>query len=169
MMTVWVDNLNQMPEPPAQIMVDWLTQPKRLVRALERAYPDITLTVVKQQHEVISPEEARLLHTSDREALVREIILSYENQPLVTAKVVIPDKTYVKYQYAFDQLGSQPIGDTLLYTRDDVVRSAFEFAWTGQASDQPSWARRCVFEIAGYPLLIVETFIPPLRSYVPGD
>ncbi len=155
---------------------DWLVKPFRLTQALQRHNESIHVHLLKQETMTLPSNEAELLHADA--GLVRQIYLTDDKQPLTYGRTVIPQRTLDRYAEHFAQLGTKPIGDTLLYDNPDVTRSAFEFGYVDIGSDlftcatleNPMtvtrlWGRRSIFSIAGFPLLITELFFPALPSY----
>jgi chorismate--pyruvate lyase len=57
---------------------------------------------------------------------IRETYLGDMGNPLVYARVTMPEYTYAANKVNLDTLGTRPIGETLLYNNTLVTRSEFE-------------------------------------------
>ncbi len=97
---------------------------------------------------------------------------------MVYARVTIPWRTFEVNKTAFETLGTQPIGETMLYNNPSVIRSGFEIKCLKQddrllydavkhqaVTVNELWARRSVFYLQKNPLLITEVFFPFIPSY----
>ena len=110
---------------------------------------------------------------SDR-GIVREVVLMGGPDDWVFAQTVIPLAT-ANAQPWITAIGGQPLGDALFH-REDVVRSALEFASIEapqplfertralglNAAGQSLFARRSCFFANDAPLLVTEVFLPAL-------
>lgn len=105
-------------------------------------------------------DEQKLLAINEKNTLIRKVHIMGDKKPLVHGRVVVPNLTYRKFQVEFDQLGNKLLGETLLYDRPEVTRSPFQYA---KVSDN-LWARRSLFIIEGYNLLVTEVFLPNLME-----
>lgn len=161
----------------------WLSNAGRLVQAFKAKVGEVTMEKVQETYAKPFTDEQIVLNLPDKEAHIRQVIIGAQSgQLLCYARVIIPDKTYEAYAQLFSGLGTQFIGDTLLYNNKDVVREAFEFACFDSTSsyakaffelspdskmENPLWAaRRSVFLWQDCPLLITE-FLLPYLSQVP--
>lgn len=104
-------------------------------------------------------------------ALVRTVLLSCCDHPVMLGRTIVPAATLRGSGAALLQLGDKPLGQ-YLFAQPDLQRSAFEFAkfsldmaqayWQGcdasvLAAEQ--WARRSIFYLSGKPLLLSELFL----------
>lgn len=110
-------------------------------------------------------------------AWVRQIEHVVEGEAVIYARTVVPLPTFEAFKADFLSLGTQPIGERLLYDRETVSRDAFQYRiilaneWpyqrafnTGDAPPSLN-ARRSMFYMQGYPLLITEVFMSTLKRY----
>ena len=119
---------------------------------------------------------------SMHEGWCREIVLKVKSNPLTYGQISMPIETYLAHQDDLDRLGTNPIGQTLLYNKSNVTRGPFSFAtlsashplfMTLQAlcpeKDIPHfWARRSLFLWDALPLMVLEVFFPTLPDYPIG-
>ncbi len=113
---------------------------------------------------------------------VRQVLLQNEdNIALTYGRVIIPPKTYEVHFSQFEKLGTNLIGETLLYNNPDVTREPFEYAYVNhshllaqkvftalaQDSNKDLWGRRSVFLIKSSPILVTELFLPSLPLFLP--
>ncbi|MCS5708673.1 chorismate lyase [Candidatus Berkiella cookevillensis] len=172
------DALRLAPLPPQRLM-DWLTGPQILSAELSKVYTKLSLERLSEGAEVIlATEQAALLKLTpvQERYYVRSVFLIGNDTPVIFARTVIPEKTYQQYAENFASLGNQFIGLRLLHNKENVVRSAFEYAAVkaqnplyqeavrfGAENQAPIlWARRSVFWMGGLPLLITELFLSAL-------
>jgi len=102
-------------------------------------------------------------------ALVRQVLLCCNNQPLVYAKTIIPATTIQGAQRIYANMGNRPLG-AMLFADRTMRREAVEVAMLPAAHDanqytnigEPIWGRRSVFRVSGKPLLVSEYFLPEL-------
>ncbi len=145
---------------------------QRLSHYFDQHWPNVRLQLISEQFETAFPEETACFETVHTEFWVRKIFLCSDETPLSFARVVVPKATYLRFQNAFEQLKTKPIGETLLHHNPDVTRHPFEYRFlekndllskdmqhTYAHLEVPGWARRSLFTWAGFPLLITEVFL----------
>ncbi len=107
-------------------------------------------------------------------ALLREVYLLCDEQPVVFAQTLVPRATLDVHPW-LAELGGQPLGHAL-FARDDVSRQPFEFARldvthslvtralcaldTAPETCGRLWGRRSLFLVAGLPVSVNEVFFP---------
>lgn len=151
----------------------WLTINGSLTAALKSRCP--TLHVWRLRQELGRPgedERTQLALDSRRLALIREVVLYCQDQPLVFAHSVIPRVGLAGPWRSLSRLGSRPLGEALfadprivrhplkfrcLDARHPLYRSAVR---TLTVRPPRLWARRSVFVRGGYPILVTEVFLP---------
>lgn len=105
-----------------------------------------------------------------RLALIREVLLSDGNTPLVLARTIIPPRVLHGEHCALAKLGNRPLGEVLFALRG-LRRTHLEYAhlapaeWlSGVAVDYqlagPVWGRRSLYEVDRVSLLVCEFFLP---------
>jgi chorismate-pyruvate lyase len=168
---------------------EWISKPFVLSEALRRVCGNFAVKISDQSVKPLYSEEISALKCYGSESgYVRETYLGDTTNPLVYARVSMPESTYAAYKIQLDNLGSRPIGETLLYKDPSLTRSEFEVKRLTQndellfdalvhhefhravieknARAHELWARRSVFRLGGNPLLITEVFMPDIPGYV---
>jgi chorismate--pyruvate lyase len=151
----------------------WLTDHGSLTQALRSRCPG--LRVVRLRQEMARPnfDERRPLGLSPgRVALIREVLLSCGDQPLIFAHSVIPETGLDGPWRGLSSLGNRPLG-AALFSDPRVVRHPLQFrrvdarhalyrAAARHLADHPPdlWARRSLFSRQGRPILVTEVFLP---------
>ena len=117
--------------------------------------------------------ESRLLGTRRAEtAMIREVELFCDTQPLVFARTLIPATSMRGGAKRLAQLGNKPLGavlfadPTTLRTRVQIARIGPRYPLYAAATDhlehKPTelWGRRTLFLYAGKQILVNEIFLP---------
>ena len=140
---------------------------------------------VKSLH---ADEVAALKCYDTTQGFVRETYLGDTGNPVVYARVTMPQSTYQFKKFELDNLGNKPIGETLLYQDPTLTRSEFEVKRVTcndellfdilvhdnfykaeivkSARVNELWARRSFFTISGNPILITEVFLSNIPDYL---
>ena len=105
-------------------------------------------------------------------ALVRQVVLCCNEQPLVYARTVIPVTTIQGAQRRYANMGNRPLGAMLFADRtmqreavEVAILPATDVANQYTSSNEPIWGRRSVFRVSGKPLLVSEYFLPELLAH----
>jgi chorismate--pyruvate lyase len=164
--------------PPA--IRHWLFDRASLTRRLRAAcHGRFRVQLLSQRRQGPLLGEARRLGLAPHaSALVREVRLLCDEGPWVFARTVIPLQTLRGRTRRLAHLGTRPLGamlfadasmerDEVEIARLDPGSALFEHAARGVAIDEPIWARRSVFRVAGKPLLVSEIFLPSLLGSRP--
>lgn len=149
----------------------WLFDVSSLTaRIIELCGDGFSVHVISQHWQKLDSEEASAMALKNvRSALVRQVLLCCDKQPLVYARTVIPSTTIQGAQRRYANMGNRPLGAMLFADRTmrrEVVQvgrlcqkhEANQYADT----DEPVWGRRSVFRVAGKPILVSEYFLPEL-------
>jgi chorismate-pyruvate lyase len=178
-------NLSDVPDCLRQ----WLFEPYVLSQSLRRVCENFGVEVSDQCIKHLYVDEVAALKCYDTTlGFVRETYLGDRGNPIVYARVTMPQTTYESKKFELDSLGDRPIGETILYGDPTLTRSEFEVKRiTGndellfdllvhdsffkaeverKAQVNELWARRSFFTISGNPLLITEVFLPNIPAYV---
>jgi chorismate--pyruvate lyase len=100
-------------------------------------------------------------------ALVREVVLRCWDQPWVYARSVVPLATLNGPLRHLRQLQGESLG-SMIFRHPNLQRGQFELAHLPAHSEyldasvrqqEPAWARRSLFTIAGKPLAVSEVFL----------
>lgn len=179
---LWVKELGEIIKPTHPTF-PWLEKPYILTQALKRVCQACEVNLIEQSFAatVYSDEQALLSLEPNEATWVRQVFLQGDQVPWVYARVVIPATTYAHYQQDFANLGTKPLGETLLYQQKNVKRGLFEYAYLPNqyplfkkifsylpsvTPAQALWGRRSLFWLNHDPLLVTEFFLPDLPPYV---
>ncbi len=131
---------------------------------------NFSVRVISQGWQKLDPEEASAMSLKNvHSALVRQVLLCCNNQPLVYARTVIPASTIQGAQRRYANMGNRPLG-AMLFADRTMRRETLEVGMLPVAHNAnkytdiggPVWGRRSVFRVAGKPLLVSEYFLPEL-------
>jgi chorismate--pyruvate lyase len=154
-------------QPQQSSLNDWLLNTGSLTERLQANSTHFSVQVIGQQKLVPDASEARLLpDLHQREWQIREVVLFGDEQPWVYARSVLPDYLC---STTWAGLGSQPLGQRI-FNDEQFVRSGFEIAQLNAnplnpPQQQALWARRSIFTIEEYHLLVAEVFLPDCPAY----
>lgn len=151
-------------QAPATVR-DWLADTGSLTRRLQRLG---TFRVVPQRQLIDAPraEEAALLGLPGRQhALIREVLLYVDEQPVVFARSVLPLASLGGANRVLGHMAKRSLGAELFR----APRARRAQVWATQAAvpvgaEGPCWGRQSLFIKRGQPLLVAEFFLPALWS-----
>jgi len=135
---------------------------------------EFSVRVISQHYQKIDSSEAEVMKLEKaHSALVRQVVLCCNDQPLVYARTVIPVTTIQGAQRRYANMGNRPLG-AMLFADRTMRREEVEVAMlpaTHSAnrytkSNDGVWGRRSVFRVANKPLLVSEYFLPELLEIV---
>lgn len=174
----WVQALSDLTHRPSANMAAWLTKPTILSQALKRHCQQLSVEVLSQQFCAVDNTESALRGEQADDPFVRRVFLLGDGVPWTYGRVVIAPQTYQQHFTQFTALGSQLLGETLLYGNPQTTRSDFEYAAiTPEQSLYREvnnhlaltvpvlWGRRSTFYLQQAPLLVTELFLPYLPDY----
>lgn len=184
---VWRVRSHMFAQQVPAALTDWLFDPGSLTRRLQAVCNNVPdsgsssgfwVEVLEQSWQRPMLNEAvRLGISAERMALVREVFLYCNAQPVVFARTVIPAQTLTGPQRHLACLGSRPLG-AILFADPNMHRDEVEVACirsgqrifaraTAQLQQNPDaiWGRRSVFYLDNKPLLVNEVFLPSIQSY----
>jgi len=160
--------------PVNPVLSHWLFDDSSLtshIKALCGA--GFSVRVISQQWQTIAAEDAcamALKHAHS--ALVRQVVLCCDEQPLVYAITIIPSTTVQGRLRRYANIGNRPLGEMLFSDRTmrreevQVARlPGWHAAYQFTESDEEMWGRRSVFRVSEKPLLVAEYFLPELFNY----
>lgn len=177
----WVHSAEELEKEPPTNILDWLTKPFILSRALRKVCQTLSVQILNQDFNSAHNDEMDLigLDPSSPNPLVRQVFLKGDDVPFTYGRVVVPKSTYDLFLEKFSNLGTNLFGETLLYGDPTMKRQPFEWTYLNNtytlfqeienklqhSSFHEAWARRSVFNIQGVPLLVTEVFLPSIPSY----
>jgi chorismate--pyruvate lyase len=151
----------------------WLFDKSSLTaRLLGLCGSHFSVRVISQHYEKIDFSEAStMVLQKAHSALVRQVLLCCDEQPLVYARTVIPVTTIQGAQRRYANMGNRPLG-AMLFADRTMQREAVEVSMLPASheanqytnSNGPIWGRRSVFRVSGKPLLVSEYFLPELLT-----
>lgn len=156
--------------------------PSNLTEAIKKTNTIFSLNLLDQTFGEPYYDELSAFNDDSIDAnysLIRKVFLEGDKQPMVFARVIIPEKTYLNYHTEFSSLGGSAIGNTILYADKHTIRQDFEYKLVANndpmfhelkelhqvADDDGYWARRSVFMLPKGPLLITELFLNTIIDY----
>ncbi len=156
---------------------DWLSDRGSLTRRLRMRHADFRVSPVARGFAPPFPDESRLLNLRPKMlAYVRDVLLIGDGRIRVFAHSVLPRASLRGGWFGITQLGTKPLGEALfsdprihrldltmrrLDARHPLYHAARRHTgFTGHYL----WARRSVFCLNGYPLLVNEVFLPAIDT-----
>ena len=153
----------------------WLIDNGSLTARLQLRYSHFAVKPVAVKYAKPIADESALLHLpAHKTALIREVLLMGNNQPVVFAHSVLPRTSLRGAWNGLGRLGSQPLGATLFanpkvkrtpltYKKLSPHHKLFQRA-TAHLSIKPTylWARRSIFSLNCARILVTEIFLPKL-------
>lgn len=154
---------------------NWLLDDGSLTRRLiELDRGKFTVRRLIQSWQPPLPSERSLLGLPQRQlALVREVVLHLDQEPVVFARSVFPVASLAGELRHLRRLQNRSLG-AILFTSPGMRRSPFELATLAGNSRylpdflhqrQSLWGRRSRFDIHGNSLMVSEVFLPRFRPW----
>lgn len=151
----------------------WLIDDGSLTAALKRRCPNLQLRCLRQATGRPYADEYPLLGLAPKQyALVRDILFSCHDRPVVFAHSVIPRAGLVGPWHSLLRLGNRPLGE-ILFADPSIVRHPLQYRRLDRRhplyrsaslvlglKPRHLWARRSIFSRNGYPILVTEVFLP---------
>jgi chorismate lyase len=153
----------------------WLIDNGSLTARLKARYRDFAVRpVLLKNAKAFTDEYALLGLKANQHALIREVILMGNNQPVVFAHSVLPRVSLRGAWNRFGKLGNKPLG-AALFANPKVKRTTLEYkklsacnpismrvAEHMQTSSKALWARRSIFSLNCAKILVTEVFLEQL-------
>jgi chorismate lyase len=157
--------------PPA--LRPWLEEPGLLTARVRAACGAATdLRLLRLEPAPVDPGLRSRLGVEDTEGLVREIEITCGSTRWIFAQSVFPQST-LRHHPWLRELGDHGLGESLAAV-GDVRREPLEYAELdaghplvvaarpAPAAGPALWARRAVYRLEGWPILVQEVFLPGL-------
>ena len=156
--------------PPA--LVPWLAEPGLLTARVRAACGAAArLRLLRLVPAPFDPRVARRLGSDDHACLLREIEFTCGPRRWIFAQSVFPQST-VQHHPWLRELGDKGLGESLNVV-EDVRREPLEYlelrgghdlAMAAGVADpaQHVWARRAVYRLGAWPIMVQEVFLPAL-------
>jgi len=131
-----------------------------------------SVKVISMRRASPTPDEVAVLRMKARSyAVIREVLLFCDDEPLVYARTIIPVSSLRGALRGLAMLGNKPLG-AVLFADKSMRRKPMEITrlkpdhkvhvWTKSESDALVWGRRSVFILKQQELLVSEFFLPRL-------
>jgi chorismate--pyruvate lyase len=156
--------------PPA--LQPWLEEPGLLTARVRAACGQATrLRMLRLDPAPLDPHVARRLGAEDATCLLREIEFTCGTRRWIFAQTVLPQSSVQRHPW-LRELGDRALGESLSAV-EDVRREPLEYrelpashplaqAAGADAAGGPLWARRAVYRLGDWPILVQEVFLPAL-------
>ena len=156
--------------PPA--LEPWLAEPGLLTARVRAACGTATrLRLLRLVPAPIDPRVARRLGSNDHTCLLREIEFTCGPRRWIFAQSVLPQSTVQQHPW-LRELGDNGLGESLNAV-EDVRREPLEYQELHGGHDlalaagvaDPGlrvWARRAVYRLGAWPIMVQEVFLPAL-------
>ena len=169
----WSANMGDIVTDPCT--KEWASSVQRVTESFARQANKVYISSRVEQWAPICPEDKAYLGVTNERAWCRWVVINGDDEPWCFAKVLVPESTYKKFKSEFDELKDNLLGQSILYQHPNMKRSGFEFAQLKSGSAlfaqlqsmskgaylaQTLCARRSVFHLDEYPLLLEEIFLP---------
>lgn len=149
-------------------LADWLADAGSLTQRLQR-YGQFSVQPLSQR--VVRPRsaEAMLLGLPPRQlALIREVLLHLDGQPVVFARSVLPLPSMSGANRVLGHMAGRSLGAELFR----LPRATRQSVWAAQVPPSrlpvsvacSCWGRQSLFIKRGKPLLVAEVFLPALPA-----
>jgi chorismate lyase len=164
----------------AGVFQSWLIDTGSLTARLQQRYKQFAVKPLALKYRPVKYakaifDEAALLHLpAHKTALIREVLLMGNNQPVVFAHSVLPRTSLRGAWNGLGRLGNKPLGATLFanpkvnrtpltYKKLSPHHALYRHA-AANLTIKPThlWARRSVFSLNCARILVTEVFLPQL-------
>ncbi len=153
-------------------LAPWLAEPGLLTARVRAACGAATrLRLLRLEPAPLNPHVARRLGVDDATCLLREIEFTCGARRWIFAQTVLPQSS-VRHHPWLRELGDKALGESLNAV-EDVRREPLEYlelharhplaqAAGADGASTPLWARRAVYHLGEWPILVQEVFLPAL-------
>ena len=164
----------------ANQLQSWLIDNGSLTARLQQHYKNFAVKPLAVKYAKPIQDEAVLLRQATyKTALIREVLLMGDNQPVVFAHSVLPRASLKGAWNSLGRLGNQPLGATLFvnprvkrtplsYKKLSPNHALYQHA-TQHLTQKPEvrkppylWARRSIFSLSCANIMVTEVFLPQL-------
>lgn len=160
------------PVPP--VLSGWLFDDSSLTARMRALCGEgFSVRVISQQWQRMAADDASAMSLKGvHSALVRQVLLCCDEQPLVYAITIIPETTIQGGLRRYANMGSRPLG-AMLFSDRTMKREEVQVtqlpkwheAFRYTEIDEEMWGRRSVFRVSEKPLLVGEYFLPELLRF----
>lgn len=143
-------------------------------RLIKHCSGKFSVKVLSVKRATPTPDEVKVLKLKARShAIIRQVLLLCDDQPLVYARTIIPVSSLRGSLRGIVLLGNKSLG-AVLFADKKMQRKPMEItslkvshkfhALTGCSSDEAIWGRRSIFILKNQELLVSEFFLPELLN-----
>lgn len=155
----------------------WLFDSSSLTARLKKhCNGRFSVRVLSVKRATPTPDEKETLGLKPRsQAMIREVLLCCNDQPVVYARTIIPVSSLRGALRGLALLGSRPLG-AVLFADKSMRRKPMEitsisknhkcYSWTRNKGSEKIYGRRSVFILKGKKLLVSEFFLPKLLEKI---
>jgi chorismate--pyruvate lyase len=156
-----------------QSLLPWLAEPGLLTARVRAACGEaMSLRMLRLERAALALPLRDRLGVEDADCLLREVEISCGANRWIFAQSVFPVSTVGRYPW-LGELGDKGLGESLARV-EDVRREPLEYAelapthelahaaFGGGGSSRAVWARRAIYRLGGWPILVQEVFLPGL-------
>lgn len=157
----------------------WLIDSGSLTKRLQSRSDDFFVKPSRHQYSKPQVDEALQLGLTRRQnALLREVHLYCDGQPVVFAHSVLPQRSLRGEWLGLGRLGNKPLG-AALFMNPKVMRTQLEFKKlsnqnalyrrsVAHLAEKPKavWARRSIFKLKRAAIMVTEVFLPEVLNLV---
>lgn len=168
----WRGRQGNIPSPARS----WLYEPASLTQRLRETCGHAFQVRLLQQcwTKPFQGEAKTLRIRNGQHALIREVLLRCDRQPLILARTIIPHRTLRGAHRRLSKLGTRPLGE-VIFSYPGLQRQRLEVArvtnrdWNTESMayltpDSSVWGRRTVYSLSGHALLVCEFFLPEVLA-----
>ncbi len=141
-------------------------------RLIDHCSGEFSVKVISIKRATPTPDEISALGMKPRShAIIREVHLCCNNEPLVYARTIIPVSSLRGTLRGLALLGNKPLG-AILFSDKSMRRKSMEVTsikpghkchiWTQCMVHTTVWGRRSIFSLKQQELLVSEFFLPAL-------
>jgi chorismate--pyruvate lyase len=171
---VWA-TLSQCQSRAPPWLLPWLAEPGLLTARVRAACGEaMSLRMLRLERAALALPLRDRLGVEDADCLLREVEISCGAERWIFAQSLFPVSTVGRYPW-LGELGDNGLGESLARV-DDVRREPLEYselapthelaraALAGGESGRAVWARRAIYRLGGWPILVQEVFLPGLGN-----
>jgi chorismate--pyruvate lyase len=158
-----------------QSLLPWLAEPGLLTARVRAACGEaMSLRMPRLERTSLALQLRDTLGVEDADCLMREVEIGCGTKRWIFAQSVFPVSTVGRYPW-LGELGDNGLGEALARV-EDVRREPLEYAelapahqlaraaFGGDESSRAVWARRAIYRLGGWPILVQEVFLPGLGN-----
>jgi chorismate--pyruvate lyase len=155
------------------MLLPWLAEPGLLTARVRAACGEaMSLRMLRLERAALALPLRNRLGVEDAVCLLREVEISCGANRWIFAQSVFPVSTVERYPL-LGELGDKGLGESLARV-EDVRREPLEYAelapthelaraaFGGRGPGRAVWARRAIYRLGGWPILVQEVFLPGL-------